>query len=219
MSYKTFQDGQILPAADVQLLMDQTIIEVPNAAGMDAIPVPQDGMVIYRRDLGFHLRRLGGTWRLLTDYASVANAAVRDSLPAHNGLLVSRRDSGSVDRYDGSAWQPWTTPWKAFVPGGGWTTFGQGLRGPGLRRVDGTLELRGSIKGGGVGAGNAFLQLSAADFPVDGQDVFLVPANGGFADLRIDVTGKVWINAYSGGGNNGIVTLTGLRFTPGTTQP
>lgn len=112
-----------------------------------------------------------------------------------------------------------TTPWKAFVPGGGWSAFGNGLRGPGIRFENGDILLRGSIKGGGAGNTNPILQLDPSQYPIDGDDTILVAANGGFGDLRIDRQGRVYVLAYSGGGNNAVVTLTGVRFTPGTTLP
>lgn len=62
MPYKTFEDGVVLPAADLQLLMDQSLIAVDTDVERDEIPAPSEGMQVYRRDTKQVERFSGGGW-------------------------------------------------------------------------------------------------------------------------------------------------------------
>lgn len=105
MAYKTFQDGEVLPAVDVQLLMDQTVIHVVNEQAQNDLPPMDAGTVIYRQDLDLHLRRVTGRWATLTDFVTVSDEAARDKLPAHAGLVVYVRNPGVTQRWTGTEWR------------------------------------------------------------------------------------------------------------------
>lgn len=63
MGYKTFANNELLTAADVNdYLMRQAVVRVANKIERSAIPLPQDGMVIYRTDVGLFEFAKGGTF-------------------------------------------------------------------------------------------------------------------------------------------------------------
>lgn len=61
MTYKTFETGQVLTAADVQTIQDQSIIQVANLAERDTI-TPRAGMRVYRLDTNRIDRYNGIRW-------------------------------------------------------------------------------------------------------------------------------------------------------------
>lgn len=108
------------------------------------------------------------------------------------------------------------TPWRPVALKGDWVNFGNPFRSAAYRIKDGDYEFRGAIKSGGTGTTKPILTVDNP--PIGGDDQILLPANGGFADCRIDTAGRVYIAAYSGGGNNGVVSLNALHFSPAATQ-
>lgn len=105
MPYKTFQNGVVLPASDVQLLMDQSVIHVANAGALTSIPTPDEGMVAYVEAPGVHVRRVGGTWVCLARSLVVNAATDLDSFP-FAAVGTKARDLGTGLEYvhNGSNW-------------------------------------------------------------------------------------------------------------------
>lgn len=168
MTYKTFQDGEVFSAADAQLLMDQSIIILPTKTALNTIPTPDPGQVVFIEDLDVYLRRTPGAWRCLTDYVILASAIIRDQLPApHVGLIVRSRDTGQEDRWDGTAWVPWTTPWQTLNlnPAAAWVNHSVGFGNARYRLHQGVVYVEGLLKNGATSPGNIIATLPAGFRP------------------------------------------------------
>lgn len=130
------------------------------------------------------------------------------------GLTCYNTTADTLEVYDGSGWVVvWANDatWASPSLTGSWVTFGGGLRGPSYRRRTGTVKLRGTVKSGGVGNANPIFTLPAG-FRPSADEAFIVPANAGHADLRVDSAGRVYVAAFYNGGNNAIVSLSGIDF-------
>ena len=71
MTYKTFNVGDVLTAADVQTIMDQSVIRVETRAERDAIPA-KAGMRAYRLDTKRTDRYNGSRWIEGLDWTPLA---------------------------------------------------------------------------------------------------------------------------------------------------
>lgn len=79
---------------------------------------------------------------------------------------------------------------------------------------DSTVELKGLIKGGTVGAAGCFV-LPAGMRPLDGHRMFIVSgANGAAVDVRVFTSGVVAVYALGAGATTASVSLSGIRFRP-----
>lgn len=119
--------------------------------------------------------------------------------------------------WGGSSWGPVLandTGWTAVTYTGGWADYGAPLRTVAYRMHNGKVELRGSCKSGNTGVGNPIFTLPAGLRPVTVTEQFIVIANLGTGDLRVDNNGLVYIAAYQNSGSNGIVSLSGITFDP-----
>lgn len=117
MPFKTFEDGVILPASDLQLLMNQSIINVPNADALATIPTPEIGMVAYVVALNVHVRRVTGRWVPLAGRITVADLNALANFPfLETGLIATVTASASTHRYSGTEWVTQDTQWMTLAP-------------------------------------------------------------------------------------------------------
>lgn len=74
--FRTFANGELLTAQKVNdYLMRQAVIVVANSTERDALPTPNDGMVVYlESDDSLQLRRDGAWVRILTTLDTVADS-------------------------------------------------------------------------------------------------------------------------------------------------
>lgn len=158
----------------------------------------------------------GLVWLPASGVLSFATKGAADTWGAANSAYLSVDDKcmvGAVAYYwNGTTWDR-DTVWTALTLTGGWANYGAPFRNASYRRINGSVELRGSIKSGGVGSGNPIGTLPAGFRPVGGDEQFLVGANAGIADLRVDTAGLIYIATYNASGNNGVVSLSQLRFS------
>lgn len=123
-------------------------------------------------------------------------------------------------RWSGSAWvvvsRTDNTGWVAPTLLNGWANFGSGFRPTAYRRINGEVEIRGTVK-----SGTGVIFNLPAGFRPGADEACITLSNVGGADLRVasPVTtsglsaGDVSVAAYLAGGNNGIVSLVRPPFT------
>lgn len=85
---------------------------------------------------------------------------------------------------------------------------------PGYHVVRGVTRMRGAVKNGATGKANAITVLAAPARPGTLRS-FLVPANAGVAEVRVDTDGTVYVHTYYAGGTNAIVILDSIQFVAG----
>ena len=93
MTYKTFNVGDVLTAADVQNIIDQTLIRVANAAERDGI-APKAGMRVIRDDTGATERHTGAAW--IDTSAGVLSALTRNAQSIPNGTWTGLTFGGAA---------------------------------------------------------------------------------------------------------------------------
>lgn len=144
-----------------------------------------------------------------------ADLAALGSYPYRRAGLMGHALNTKTDYiHDGAGWikKLEDTGWTALALTGGWLNFGTPFRDAQYRRVNGEVMLRGSVKSGGTTSTNSIATLPAGFRPVTYDEQFMVTANAGYGDLRIDPSGRVYIATYYAGGSNGVVTLAPARF-------
>lgn len=116
--------------------------------------------------------------------------------------------NGQIRRTDTNGW---ITPSGLL---GGWSNYGAGYEAFGYRLMpDGTVRLRGLIKGGASGFANAFFTLPVGYRPSAAQ-IMLGAASGGIADVRVFAGGEVCVYGFFSGGTNASVSLGMISFLP-----
>lgn len=106
MPYKTFQDGLVLSASDMQLVMDQSVIAVANPAALSTIPAPVNGTVAYVTNYEVHVRLYRGNWIPLSGRITAANPAALDTFPFPvDGLTAYVVSERTVWRYVAGDWK------------------------------------------------------------------------------------------------------------------
>lgn len=153
--------------------------------------------------------------------AEVGNRIVKANLAALNsytyrraGLMGRALDTGTEYIHNGTGWVKVLedTGWITLPLTGSWLNFGTPYRDAQYRRVNGEVMLRGNIKSGNTGAVNPIATLPVGFRPVTYDEQFLIIANVGIGDLRVDSSGRVYVATYYASGNNGVVSLNPVRF-------
>jgi hypothetical protein len=104
-----------------------------------------------------------------------------------------------------------TPTWNAPTLTGGWSNY-SGFNPAGyIKDPYGIVRLRGLVKDGAVYTSN--IMTLPAGFRPPYTCIFTVHAGqNGEARLDVNPSGLVYIIAYTGGGNNGFVSLDGITF-------
>lgn len=106
MTYKTFVDGVVLPASDLQMLMDQSVIAVPNPDALTTIPTPANGVVAFVQSLNVHVRRITGGWAPIGGRITVADPTALANFPfVVLGLTARVTSERTVWEYGAGGWK------------------------------------------------------------------------------------------------------------------
>lgn len=140
------------------------------------------------------------------------HAVTKQYVDARPGANVTVSATAPASPGNGDLWVDTSTPtWNAPTLTGGWVQF------PGFNPVGyikdpyGIVRLRGLVKDGAVYS--SFIFTLPAGFRPPNPHIFTVHAGqNGEARLDVDTHGAVYIIAYTGGGNNGFVSLDGITF-------
>ena len=130
MTYKNFEPGDILTAADADLLMRQGVIVVANAAARDAIEAPSEGMQVYRLDTHKIERHDGAGWIDPDDSGEIALTSSNANI---SSTASYRRTRGQVSIY-GVVGRVGGTSWPTGA-GEAFHTLPAGFRPPGEVRL------------------------------------------------------------------------------------
>ena len=140
------------------------------------------------------------------------HAATKQYVDARPGANVTVSNTAPSNPGNGDLWVDTSTPtWNAPTLTGGWSNY-SGFNPAGyIKDANGIVRLRGLVKDGA--ANPSHIMTLPAGFRPPYTCIFTVHAGGpGEARLDVDPSGPVYINNYTGGGNNGFVSLDGITF-------
>lgn len=190
---------------------------VADLSGVGQAPSSAKPLVVYRHDApGLHRLEWtvdGTVWVPSTGVLAFPNKAAADAWATANSGYLTVGDRARVASIEyvwtGTIWGE--GDWAAPTLTSSWVNFGAPYRPAEWRTRGGEVKIRGAVKSGGLGAGNPIMTLPAGYRPA-ADEQFMVMANAGFADLRVDTAGRVYIAAYYAGGTNQVVALNPIRF-------
>lgn len=139
-----------------------------------------------------------------------------DGQTVHPTELMQVRIWGKlVDHmFPGSELIPYTSDaWRPLIPLNGWTAYGGNFEQPGASMsIDGWVSLRGLVKGGAVGSGQAIAQLPDPVMYPYAIAMAVVTTSTGVCSIRINTNGN--IEQQDGNASADFTSLNGLRFKP-----
>jgi hypothetical protein len=141
------------------------------------------------------------------------HAATKQYVDARPGANVTVSNTAPSNPGNGDLWVDTSTPtWNAPTLTGGWSNHSQGFNPAGyIKDPYGIVRLRGLVEDGAVYTSN--IMTLPAGFRPPYTCIFTVHAGqNGEARLDVNPSGLVYIVAYTGGGNNGFVSLDGITF-------
>lgn len=113
----------------------------------------------------------------------------------------------------GASWDM-DTAWTDFIFANSWGNFGGEFQTARYRKINGEVQIQGTIKNGAQAQTMLFNPLPAGMRPAKTLP-FIVPANAGVAELRVYADGGMTIQSYYAGGSNAIVSIN-VSFSPET---
>jgi hypothetical protein len=160
----------------------------------------------------------GTAWAVRSDGKSVALgtgiAAASTSSGAYVGQYRDGAISGTVERWDGTTWQPYDTGWVALTMPTGYTQFSTNAPPLTIRRIGNWVQIRGRIQrtAGNIPAGETLTGIIPVGFrpagPVNGyvdaqgSTSAVAPASSGTLRLEIQNAGNIIIaSGFSLGSN------------------
>ena len=140
------------------------------------------------------------------------HAATKQYVDARPGANVTVSATAPASPGNGDLWVDTSTPtWNAPTLTGGWSNY-SGFNPAGyIKDPYGIVRLRGLVTDGAVYT--SIIMTLPAGFRPPYPCISTVHAGqNGEARLDVNPSGPVYIIAYTGGGNNGFVSLDGITF-------
>lgn len=142
-------------------------------------------------------------------------ATVTASITPADPLWVLRRDTGNIERFDGTAWATHPGPvtdWTEPTYQSGWAAYGGGFQTPQTRKVGDRVEMRGLVAHTNAAQVGTIFTLPVGQRPAT-TAISIAISHVGSARIDILPSGAVQLERYFPNGSAAFVVLDQVSFS------